>query len=167
MIHVRGLKFKREKRKAKKDKQSLALRAKQSLPFQVKKKKAKKARAKQVIEYPAKLVRPVGKFLQARLKLLERRKKEIGEEDPFSDTSRISDNASPDTDAAEQFGHARTTAIREQLDRKMIQTRKALTRIKFGKYGICEVCGEMIDTDRLMVYPEATLCANDAAKSEK
>ncbi|MFV1917404.1 MAG: TraR/DksA family transcriptional regulator, partial [Patescibacteria group bacterium] len=81
--------------------------------------------------------------------------------------SRVSDNASPDTDAAEQFGHARTTAIREQIDRKIIQTKKALTRVKIGKYGVCEVCGEMIDTDRLMVYPEATLCARDAAKKEK
>jgi len=83
------------------------------------------------------------------------------------DESRVSDNASPDTDAAEQFGHARTSAIRDQLDRKIIQTKKALARVKIGNYGICEDCGEMIDTDRLMIYPEATLCANDAAKKEK
>ncbi|MCH7641015.1 TraR/DksA C4-type zinc finger protein [Patescibacteria group bacterium] len=151
MIQLKGLKFKRKKRKAKK----------------VNKNRAGKVKRKKIIAYPAKLVRPVGKFLQARLKLLERRKKEIEEEDPFSDTSRTLDNASPDTDAAEQFGHARTTAIREQIDRKMIQTRKALTRIRIGKYGTCEVCGELIDTDRLMVYPEATLCAKDARKKEK
>lgn len=151
MIKVKGLSLKKRgnKKKGKKTK-----------------KKASKAKGRQAIKYPAKLLRPVGKFLQARLKLLEKRKKEIEEEDPFSDTSRISDNASPDTDAAEQFGHARTTAIREQLERKMIQTRKALTRIRIGKYGVCEVCGEMIDTDRLMVYPEATLCVRHAAKEE-
>jgi len=27
-----------------------------------------------------------------------------------------------------------------------------------GKYGICDKCGEMIDTDRLAVRPEATVC---------
>ena len=97
---------------------------------------------------------------------MQRRKKEIEKEDPFKDTDRIIDNASPDTEAAEQFGHARTSAIRKELQRKIIQTRKALTRIKIGKYGICEDCGQMIDTDRLMAYPEATLCARDAAKRE-
>lgn len=142
-----------------------------------KKRKAKKGKPKRfkviapkgkdIIAYPAKLVAPVGKFLQGRLKKLEKRKKAIEKEDPFKDTSRIVENASPDTDAAEQFGHARTTAIKDHLDRKMIQTKKALTRVKIGKYGICEDCGEMINTDRLMVYPEATMCAKCQEKREK
>jgi RNA polymerase-binding transcription factor DksA len=118
------------------------------------------------IAFPASVLWPVAQFLKGRLKLLQRRKKEIEKEDPFKDTDRIIDNASPDTEAAEQFGHARTSAIRKELQRKIIQTRKALTRIKIGKYGICEDCGQMIDTDRLMAYPEATLCARDAAKRE-
>ena len=119
------------------------------------------------VVFPSNLLAPIGKFLQERLSELKKRKKEIGEEDPFKDSDRLTDNASPDADAAEQFGHARASAIREQLDRKIIQTRKALAQIKIGKYGICEDCGEMIDTDRLMVYPEATLCAKDQAKREK
>jgi DnaK suppressor protein len=132
----------------------------------MKKKKAKKKNPR-VVKFPANLVTPVGKFLQGRLKRLEKRKKVIEEEDPFRDTSRVTDNASPDTDAAEQFGHARVSAIKEQLDKKAIQTKKALTRVKVGKYGICEDCGKMIDTDRLMVYPEATLCVKCEAKREK
>ena len=135
------------------------------VPKNTKKKFVNKGKA--IVAFPTKLLNPVGKFLQARLKLLEKRRKEIEEEDPFQDVSRITDNAAPDADAAEQFGHARTSAIREQIDRKMIQTRKALARVKIGKYGICEFCGEMIDTDRLIIYPEATLCARDAAKKEK
>lgn len=122
---------------------------------------------KDIVQFPSKLLAPVGKFLQERLKVLEKRKKEIIQEDPFNDTSRLIDNASPDTDAAEQFGHARASAIREQLDRKIVQTKKALTRIKLGKYGICEDCGNMIDTDRLIAYPESTLCTVDKAKREK
>jgi RNA polymerase-binding transcription factor DksA len=119
------------------------------------------------LRFPKNLLDPVGRFLQGRLKVLEKRKKEIEKEDPFKDTTRVIDNASPDTDAAEQFNHARTSAIKEQLDRKIIQTKKALARIKIGKYGICEDCGEMIDTDRLVVYPEATLCAKCQAEREK
>jgi len=122
---------------------------------------------KDIISFPGKLVAPIGNFLQSNLKRLETRKKEIVREDPFRDTSRLTDNASPDADAAEQFGHARTTAIKEQIDRRIIQTKKALTRIKIGKYGICEDCGQMIDTDRLIVYPEATLCAKCQRKREK
>ena len=140
-------------------------------PKKEKEKTKKKARrnktAGSIISFPAKLVAPVKNLLKKRLKILEKRKKVVEEEDPFADTTRIVDNASPDTDAAEQFGHARTSAIREQLDRRIIETRKALTRIKIGKYGICEECGRMIDTDRLVIYPEATLCAKDARKREK
>lgn len=118
-------------------------------------------------KFPTSLLAPVGNFLKARLKLLKRRKKEIGEEDPFKDPGRVTDNAAPDTEADEQFGHARTSALRKEISRRMVQIRKALTRVKLGKYGICEECGQMIDTDRLMIYPEATLCARDAAKREK
>jgi len=119
------------------------------------------------VTYPSKLLKPVAAFLQNRLKTLEFRRKSVDEDDPFKDTSRLTDNASPDADAEEQFGHARTSAIRDQLDRKIIQTKKALTRIKVGKYGLCEDCGKMIDTDRLMVYPEATLCADCQANREQ
>ena len=118
-------------------------------------------------KFPTNLLIPVGNFLTAKLKTLEKRKKEISSEDPFRDTSRLLDNASPDADAAEQFGHARTSAIKTEINRKIVQVRKALTMVKIGKYGICEECGSMIDTDRLIVFPEATLCARDAAKREK
>lgn len=130
------------------------------------KKKTEKSK-KGGISFPASVVKPVYYFLSAKLSKLKKRKKEVEKEDPFKDTSRILDNASPDTDAAEQFGHASNSAIRNQIDRTIIQTRKALSRIKLGKYGICEECAQMIDTDRLMIYPEATLCAKDAAKREK
>ena len=132
-----------------------------------KKKISPKRIGKDIIGFPTKLLNPVKIFLQANLKKLEKRKKTIEKEDPFADTARVTDNASPDTDAAEQFGHARTSAIKEQLDKKMVQTRKALTRIKLGKYGICEDCAKMIDTDRLVIYPEATLCAKCQGKREK
>jgi len=117
--------------------------------------------------FPASVLTPVANFLSAKLHTLEKRKKEISKEDPFADTSRVDDNAAPDTEADEQFGHARTSAIRSEIGKRIIQVRKALTRIKLGKYGICEVCGQMIDTDRLMIYPEATLCAKDSAKRDK
>jgi len=116
---------------------------------------------------PQGLLNQVSQFLQARLKLLEKRKKEISKEDPFRDLSRIDDNAALDIEADEQSGHARISAIRKEIIRAKVQIRKALSRVKVGKYGICSDCGQMIDTDRLMVYPEATLCTKDAVKREK
>jgi RNA polymerase-binding transcription factor DksA len=118
-------------------------------------------------QFPASVVAPVSDLLSGRLRTLEKRKKEISREDPFKDTERVNDNAAPDVEADEQFGHARTSAIKSEIGRTIIQLRKALTRIKLGKYGICEECGKMIDTDRLMIYPEATLCTEDSKKREK
>lgn len=117
--------------------------------------------------YPKDILTPVKGFLNDQLKNLKKRRKDIAESDPFEDVSRINDNASPDADAEEQFGHDRSVAVKEQLDRKIVQTRRALSRLKIGKYGVCENCGNMIDTDRLMIYPEATLCVTCEKKKEK
>lgn len=118
------------------------------------------------VNFPNNVVAPVANFLRERLKSMKKRKSEIAAEDPFRDTSRTIDNAATDIEADEQFGHARTSAIKKEITRGIIQVRKALTRIKLGKYGICEECGQMIDTDRLVIYPEATLCTKDARKRE-
>jgi len=119
------------------------------------------------IKFPASVLRPVNKFLTAELKKLKLRKKETKTSDPFNDTSRVSDNAAVDTDAAEQFGHARNEAVLRHIEAKIIQVRKALSRVKIGKYGICERCGNFIDTKRLMMSPETTICVNCKKKSER
>lgn len=98
---------------------------------------------------------------------LTHRKKDLEKEDPFSDPRRLTDNASPDTEAAEQFDHARVEAMKKDIDRRIIEIRKAMTRIKIGKYGSCDSCGQMIDTDRLMIKPEAMLCITCEKKKEK
>jgi len=98
---------------------------------------------------------------------LEKRKRALSRQDPFANVGRLKDNAAVDADAQEQVGHAQIEAFRREVDRKLIQIRKALTRIKIGKYGICEGCGRMIDTDRLMVFPDATLCVTCEKKREK
>ena len=126
-----------------------------------------KKEVKNQIRFPSNILMPLAHFLTARLHTLEKRKKEISKEDPFANPGRTDDNAAPDTEADEQFGHARTSAIKKEISKSIIGIRKALTRIKVGKYGICEDCGQMIDTARLIAYPEATLCTKDARKREK
>lgn len=119
------------------------------------------------LKFPKNLLVPVSQFLVNKLKSLKVNRKKISTEDPFNNKTRDLDNAATDTEAEEQFGHARVVAIKSELNRKAKQIEKALKRVKQGKYGICEDCGKMIDTDRLAVFPEATLCATDAKKREK
>jgi RNA polymerase-binding transcription factor DksA len=123
--------------------------------------------SKQVQSFPATIVTPVRDFLKDQLKRLQSTKKKVAESDPFINETRVTDNAALDTEAEEQFGHAMASAMKSRLDKKIIQTRRALARIRIGKYGICEVCGRMIDTDRLMIYPEATKCINCERKKLK
>jgi len=117
--------------------------------------------------FPANLIAPIGKFLAEKERELMRKMRLLKTEDPFVNPARLNDNASPDTDAREQIDHIKTQAIEKVIRRQIIQIRKALTRIKIGKYGLCEKCGEMIDTDRLMVYPEATLCVKCQKKENE
>lgn len=111
-----------------------------------------------MIKFPNSLIEPIRRVLHLEEQKLNHTKKSLEKEDPFKDPSRLSDNSSSDTDAAEQFGHVNVEGNKKEIDRRLIQIKKALARIKIGKYGICEKCGKMIDTDRLMVFPEATIC---------
>lgn len=131
-------------------------------------KKNKKGKTKRSsISFPTNVLRPVADFLKENLKKLQIRKSKISSEDPFNNSARILDNASPDADAEEQFGHARVSAIKNELNKKTAQIKKALKKIKKGTYGTCEDCSKLIDTDRLSVVPEATLCISCEKKREK
>lgn len=124
-------------------------------------------KSKNTIKFPASVLKPVAAFLSDSLQKVNIRKSKISSEDPFKNQSRVLDNASPDADAEEQFGHARVSAIKDELNKKSSQIKKALKKIKKGTYGICEDCGNLIDTDRLSIVPEATLCIKCEKKREK
>lgn len=119
------------------------------------------------ISFPKNITEPIARFLRIEERKLSKTKKNLEKEDPFKDPARVSDNAAIDVEAAEQFGHTNVEGLRREIDRKLIQVRKALTRIKVGKYGTCEICGEMIDTDRLIVFPSATVCVKCEKKKAK
>lgn len=129
-------------------------------------KKAKNP-SKSQFRFPSQVLGPVTLLLKNALAKLEHRKRTVAREDPFLDKDRVNDNAATDIEADEQAGHAQVSAIKSEIDRMIVQTKKAMTRIKLGKYGMCEVCGQMIDTDRLMVFPEATRCTSCQKKKEK
>lgn len=110
------------------------------------------------MKFPLKVLKPLRDYLENKKKRLEERKKELEKEDPFSDTNRLIDNAASDTEAAEEIGHERVSALKKEIDRALVRIRKTLTRIKLGKYGICQGCKKLIDTDRLAANPTAEYC---------
>lgn len=120
-----------------------------------------------MFKLPSNVLNKVKKYLENKQKETERRLTELKKEDPFSDPSRLSDKASSDTEAKEEFGHDTISAIAMELSKALVRIRKALTKIKIGKYGVCEKCKKMIDTDRLAIMPTAEFCVNCERKNEK
>src|SRR2546423_11826954 len=60
--------------------------------------------------------------------------------------------------ALEQIG--RETSLAEAERRELIAVERALAKMATGNFGVCEDCGEEIPSKRLMVLPEARLCAH-------
>ena len=120
-----------------------------------------------MIKFPFKVLEPIWRHLKHEEKKLEKERKGLEKEDPFADNSRIDDNAASDADAAEQFGHARVSALTSEINKNLVRIRKTLTRIKIGKYGTCKCCGKMIDTDRLAADPTVEYCLECEKKRSK
>lgn len=120
---------------------------------------------------PVDVLKPIVGYLKGEEKRLKEVKKNLKKEDPFKNAGRDDDN-SLDADVAEQVDHERTSALRHEMHKSIINIRKTLTRIKIGKYGICEKCGKMIDTDRLAIKVTAEYCVTcekeiEAGKKKK
>ncbi|EKD79845.1 MAG: DnaK suppressor protein [uncultured bacterium] len=119
------------------------------------------------MQYPRNILQPVWDYLKKLEVDLLHRKKSLAQEDPFADASRLNDNASDDTEAAEQFGHAQAATLSEETVDALMRVRSAMKRVDIGTYGKCVSCGNMIDTDRLGVDPTAELCVKCAKKKTK
>ena len=120
-----------------------------------------------MIKYPRKLLEPLLKYLKKEEKELVKRKSNLESEDPFKDASRLNDNASDDTEAAEQFGHQRTEALGKETEKALKRVQGAMKRVEGGSYGVCMKCKKMINTDRLSIDPTVELCIKCAKKSSK
>lgn len=90
------------------------------------------------------------------------------------DRKRESESAELSTPPAEMIDVAqsleqlgRDTSLAEQERRELLAIERALAKMATGSFGICEDCGEEIPTKRLMVLPEARLCAHCQAFEER
>lgn len=114
------------------------------------------------MQYPRNVLQSVWEYLKKLEGDLLKRKRSLAKEDPFADSTRLNDNASDDTEAAEQFGHAQSAALGAETSSALARVRQAMSRVDDGTYGKCTKCGEMIDTDRLGIDPTADLCMSCA-----
>lgn len=119
------------------------------------------------MQYPRNILQPVLDYLKKLEGDLLHRKSSLAKEDPFADSSRLNDNASDDTEAAEQNGHAQSAALSAETTVALKRVRSAMRRVDDGTYGKCINCGQMIDTDRLGIDPTADLCMDCAKKQAK
>lgn len=126
----------------------------------------KRSKEKTSITIPEKLLTPIKSFLENEMVRWKRTGKSLKKSDPFRDAERVNHN-SVEEDVDEQVGHFDTEVKVSFVNKQLVQLRKALTRIRIGKYGICEKCGKMIDTDRLAISPETTICIDCAKEQEK
>lgn len=111
---------------------------------------------------PASFITKIKKTLTKKEKDLEAEQKLLIEEDPYISPGRDSDNEYLD-DVAEDIGKTETDLRLSAVNDLTIKVKKALAKIKLGKYGICDVCGKPIGIDRLRAYPEATTCVEHSS----
>lgn len=125
----------------------------------------KKDNSKESVAIPMRLLMPIKVFLEKEIVKWKRTERRFKRNDPFMDENRTSNN-SEEEDTDEQLGRFDTEIKVSFVKKQLVQLRKAMTRIKIGKYGICEKCGKMIDTDRLTISPETTICIDCAKEQE-
>jgi RNA polymerase-binding transcription factor DksA len=68
------------------------------------------------------------------------------------------DNADEDEVADKLEDFEGNTAILGQLDVQLTRVMAALNKIKNGTYGVCEICGEPIEHERLLANSSARTC---------
>lgn len=90
----------------------------------------------------------------------------LKQQDPFTQEDRVEDSAERVSDTEEQIGHERVTVIKNLLKKSTSAVTLALSKIKRGRYGICESCGKVIDKARLEVNPTAQFCIECARQKE-
>ncbi|MFP4148698.1 MAG: TraR/DksA family transcriptional regulator [Nitriliruptoraceae bacterium] len=71
-------------------------------------------------------------------------------------------------DLAEERMRLHGVALRRvAVERRLAELDGAIARLRRGSYGLCDVCGRTISTDRLEILPATTTCAAHAGRCER
>jgi DnaK suppressor protein len=99
-----------------------------------------------------------------RLESLQReRENEIGTDGEKGNSGELSSiDQHPGDMGTETFEREKDFSILEQLESEISDLDSALKKIDEGTYGICEIGGEPIETERLEAIPGARTCIKHA-----
>jgi RNA polymerase-binding transcription factor DksA len=107
---------------------------------------------------PKDFLNQIKKHLKIEEKRLVKEEEELKEQDPFMVPGRDVGNQEFVEEAGEEIGHERVEMEKGIIRKLLSDTRAALARLKIGKYGVCDKCGEHIDRARLKAVPHARYC---------
>lgn len=117
---------------------------------------------------PTNFINKIKNRLLKKDKELSKQEMLLKEQDAYMQPGRTTDNAEIIDEAILEDSRKEVTdAVMKGITNLRIQINRALSFIKIGKYGICEVCGEKIDKARLNFYPEATKCVKCASAEDE
>lgn len=114
-------------------------------------------------------------FISEQKELLEQEKERLEKQlhgmtgadtfDKDSAESRWSDMGDKEEDNAIEVAQFQDSiSLEHNLEEQLEQINVALARMEDDRYGVCEVCGNAIEEERLRAYPGATKCMQCASK---
>ena len=105
------------------------------------------------------------KKLQEELAMVEKDLKSVGQKNPDNKADWEARPADFDIDSADDSESAdkieeyeENTAVLKELEIRYNDIKAALDKIKKGAYGLCEICNEPIEEDRLIANQAARTC---------
>jgi DnaK suppressor protein len=111
-----------------------------------------------------------GKTLQQIRELLTNRWQSLG----IGLAQSLAESSNQDTHQAEIIDIAqsveqigRDASLKEVERKELAAIERALAKMSTGNFGVCEECNEEISAKRLMVLPEARLCAHCQTYEER
>lgn len=105
----------------------------------------------------------IEKNLLAQQKEVEQQLQDLEKEDPVL-VEGAPESLEPGTESWQQEVHTRFLTLKEDLLALSSNIKTSLSRIKSGKYGKCESCGNPIEDERLHAIPTAVLCVSCSKK---
>ena len=106
---------------------------------------------------------------------LENERKRLNEElEQLKSSARPTDErreGSPfgkrEEEATESFELEKRLTLEKRIREQLVEVERALQKFEDGTYGLCDSCGQVIDTARLEALPQASLCLNCKALQAK
>jgi len=106
-------------------------------------------------------------MLEKEQKILEEELSTIGKpnsknKNSWEATSEKSNDTADENEVADKMEELEDNeGILQQLEKQMLDVKKALLEVENGTYGTCEICGSAIEKDRLEANPSARTCIKD------